>query len=74
MKKRKYDGASDFERYSGKDGAMFVYPHRNDGIMRLCDTGRYGVVQLVCVQNAVRAAFMAGHRAGKRSVSRSEKA
>lgn len=67
-------GPAAFDKYQERQGSnYFVYPNNNPNTERLVDSGRYGVVQLVCIDNAVRAAFMAGYRAGRRSVSESEK-
>lgn len=47
----------------------FVYPpgpHTNE----LVTSGKYGVVQLICVNRTVQQAFKAGFNAGRRSAGR----
>lgn len=56
-----------FERYKDRKVSFyFAYPMDRPNTWKLIDTGAYGVVQFCCIDNAVRAAFMAGIRAGSR--------
>lgn len=61
------NGPAEFDKWQERTGAnYFVYPYNNPNTERLVSSGKYGVVQLVCIDNVVRDAFMAGYRAGRR--------
>lgn len=64
MKKKNAQTA--WSRYSRDRSFYFVYPTDRPNTWALLDTGKYGVVQLDCINRAVRIAYMAGYRAGKR--------
>jgi len=61
-----------WKRYSSGRGFYFLYDHRNPRTRPLVESGSYGVVQLCCIENTARAAFMAGVRAGKRLSGKGE--
>jgi hypothetical protein len=64
---KKIKSATDgWNRFSKDRSFYFVYRPDNPNTWKLLDTGQYGIVQLVCIKNAARFAYMAGFRAGKR--------
>lgn len=72
MKKR--NGPSAWSRFCRDRSFYFVYQLDRPHTYKLIETGQYGVVQLTCIKNEARTAFMAGFRAGKRSASKLEDA
>lgn len=66
-KKPKQTAPTAWNRYSRERGFYFLYDHRNQSTRPLLESGKYGVVQLICIKNTARAAFMAGFRAGRRA-------
>ena len=67
MKKKISASLRAWERYSKDRKFYFEYLGDRPNTWKLLDTGAYGVVQLVCIDRAVRAAFMRGFIAGKRT-------
>lgn len=66
-KKPRKTAASRWDRYRKNRSMYFVYPSNSPHVRKLLDTGKYGVVQLICIDNTARKAFMAGFRAGRRT-------
>lgn len=59
-------GQKAWKRYGEGRCFYFQYPV-NDRTLKLLETSGYGIVQLICIDNTARDAFLAGFRAGKRS-------
>lgn len=70
-KAKKVAGPAAWSRYSEDRCFYFQYPV-NDRTIKLLESNGYGIVQLVCIDNTARDAFLAGFRAGKRSQSTSK--
>lgn len=68
--KKKARAVPAWARYSKGKKFYFAYPTDRPNTWKLLDTGKYGVVQLVCIDNTARAAFMAGYRAGRSAARR----
>lgn len=64
--KKKPTAPGAWGRYSEGRCFYFRYPV-NDRTIKLLETDAYGIVQLVCIDNTARDAFVAGFLAGKRS-------
>lgn len=61
----KYAGA--WSRFTRDRSMYFVYDHRNPRTLPLLGSGKYGVVQLICITRTAQQAFKAGFNAGRRS-------
>lgn len=68
----KAKSANAWARYRHDRNFYFVYPADRPNTRKLLDTGKYGVVQLVCIENKAHEAFKAGFRAGSRRKGKSE--
>ena len=74
MRKAKSKYVRAWERFSLDRAMYFVYDHRNPRTLPLLESGKYGVVQLICVTRMAQQAFKAGFNAGRRlRVGKTEK-
>lgn len=73
MKKKKTKAlfSSAWNLYSEGRCFYFRYPV-NERTLKLLETNDYAIVQLRCIDNTARDAFLAGFRAGKRSANKPE--